>query len=155
MISLDNTDLKILRALQDDGKIRNNELADKVNLSPTPCLKRVKKLEDSGVIKGYHADLDPAKVGLNISSLVLLKMGDNRRAAVDEFSAAVKKIPAITDCHLTTGRWDYVARVFAKDFNDYEIIIKDDLAALPYLVSMETLFLFSNVGSSGGFKFSN
>ena len=142
---LDRTDHKILEILQTDGRITNANLAEKINLSPTACLKRVKKIESSGVIKGYKAVLDPEKLGYHINGLVLLKIGDTTREAVLAFSESLKVIPAITECHMCTGRTDYVARVYAKDFHDYEAILKDNLARLPNIVSMETLFLFSNL----------
>lgn len=150
---LDKTDQKILKILQKEGRITNAELAERINLSPTPCLKRVKKLEQSGIIKGYKAVLDAEKIGYNISGLVLLRIGDTTREAVLAFGNALRKIPAITECHMTAGRTDYVAKVYAKDFHDYEIIVKDNLACLPNIVSMETLFFFSNVVPDDSFKF--
>jgi len=151
---LDRIDCKILEILQKSGRITNADLAERVNLSPTACLKRVKKIESSGVIKGYKAVLDPEKLGYNINGLVLLKIGDTTRKAVLAFSEALKEIPAITECHMSTGRTDYVARIYAKDFHDYEAIVKDDLARLPNIVSMETLFLFSNLSPDDTFKLS-
>lgn len=147
---LDETDRKILEKLQANGRLKNTVLSEAVNLSPTPCLKRVKQLEESGVITGYRANIDPAKVGLNICSLVLIKLVNNRRQTVDEFTQAIKQVPAITECFLATGRVDFVARVYAKDFAHYEEVIKDDLAELPHLDDMETLFLFSNLAPDSG-----
>lgn len=151
---LDRIDRKILDILQSEGRITNADLAERVNLSPTPCLKRVKKLESSGIIKDYKAVLDPEQIGYHIHGLVLLRIGDTKRDAVTAFGEAVKKISAITECHMTTGKTDYVARVYARDFHDYEKIVKDDLAALPNIISMETLFLFSNVVDDDSSKFS-
>jgi len=112
-------DQKILRILQANGRITNADLAEKINLSPTACLKRVKKIESSGIIKGYKAVLDPEKIGYHIHGLVLLKIGDTTREAVLAFSEALREIPAITECDMSTGRTDYVARVYARDFHDY------------------------------------
>lgn len=150
---LDRIDHKILEILQVDGRITNADLAAKINLSATACLKRVKKIESSGLIKGYKAVLDPEKLGYNINGLVLLKIGDTTREAVLAFSEALKEIPSITECHMSTGRTDYVAKIYAKDFHDYEAIVKDNLARLPNIVSMETLFLFSNLAPNDSFKF--
>ena len=141
---MDKTDYRMLEILQKDGRISSADLAREVNLSPTPCLKRLRKLENSGVIKNYKAVLDTAQVGFNISSLVLIKMSDNTRESVNAFTKAVSKIPAITECYMSTGRVDYIARVYAKDFADYEAILRDDIARLPNIRDMETLFLFSN-----------
>lgn len=151
---LDNIDRKILEKLQENGRLKNTELSKAINLSPTPCLKRVKQLEESGTITGYKAIIDPAKVGLNICSLVLIRLVNNRRQTVDEFSQAIQKVPEITECHLATGKVDYVARVYARDFAHYEEIIKDDLAELPHLDDMETVFLFSNLASDSGLNVS-
>jgi len=150
---MDKTDLKILEILQKNGRTSNADLAEQINLSPTPCLKRLRKLEKTGVITGYHAALDPIKAGFNISGLVLIKMSDNTRESVNAFNHAVSKIPSITECYMATGRIDYVARIYAKDFNDYEAIIRDDIARLPNIMSMETLFIFGNCVPDNSIKF--
>jgi len=126
-MDLDKTDKLILEILQSDARITNAELAERISLSPTACLKRVKKIEASGIIKGYKAVLDPEKLGYNIHGLVLLKIGDTSREAVLAF--------------------------YARDFHHYEQLVKDNLACLPHIVSMETLFLFSNLASDDSFKF--
>ncbi len=150
---MDRTDYKMLDILQKRGRISSADLAKEINLSPTPCLKRLRKLENSGIIKGYKADLDASKLGFNISSLVLIKMADNTRESVNAFTEAVRKVPSITECYMSTGRVDYVARVFAKDFADYEAILRDDIARLPNIKDMETLFLFSNCVPDDSLKF--
>ena len=136
---MDKTDYKILEILQKNGRISNTDLSNEVSLSPTPCLKRLRKLENNGIIKGYKAVLDAPKAGFNISSLVLIKMNDNTRESVNAFTAAVNKVSAITECYMTTGRIDYVARVYARDFVEYEAILRDDIARLPNIRDMETL----------------
>ncbi len=153
MEKIDRIDRKILEILQKEGRITNADLAERVNLSPTPCLKRVRKLEAVGIIRGYKADIDPEKVGYNINGIVLMRIGDTGREAVLAFGDAVQEISSVTECHMTTGRTDYIARVYAKDFHDYESIVKDKLARLPHIVSMETLFLFSNVVPDGNLKY--
>lgn len=152
---LDSIDIKILQTLQLNGRLKNVDLSEIVNLSPTPCLNRVRRLEESGVITGYRTTVDPAKVGLSVCSLVLIKLSNNRRHAVDEFSNAVQQVAAVTECFLATGRYDYVAKVYARDFNHYEAIIKDDLAELPHIDSFETLFLFGNLAPDSGIDFGN
>ena len=150
---MDAIDFKMLEILQRNGRISNADLAEQVNLSPTPCLKRLRKLEKSGVITGYKAMLDTTKVGFNISSLILIKMSDNTRESVNEFTEAINKIPSITECYMATGRIDYVARVYAKNFADYEAIIRDDIARIPNIRDMETVFLFSNCVPDESLKF--
>ncbi len=141
---MDKTDHKIIEILQGNGRISNIDLAQQVNLSPTPCLKRLRKLEQTGVISGYRATVDPTKIGVNISSLVLIRMNDHTRESVNTFAKAVKKIPAITECYMATGRVDYIAKIYARDFKHYEEIIRDDIARLPNIMSMETLFIIGD-----------
>ena len=141
---MDKTDHKIIEILQCNGRISNIDLAQQVNLSPTPCLKRLRKLEQTGVISGYRATVDPTKIGVNISSLVLIRMNDHTRESVNTFAKAVKKIPAITECYMATGRVDYIAKIYARDFKHYEEIIRDDIARLPNIMSMETLFIIGD-----------
>ena len=150
---MDKTDYKILEILQKNGRVSNTDLSTEVGLSPTPCLKRLRKLENSGIIKGYKAVLDAPKAGFNISSLVLIKMNDNTRESVNAFTEAVNKVSAITECYMSTGRIDYVARVYARDFVEYEAILRDDIARLPNIRDMETLFLFSNCVPDDSLKF--
>ncbi len=150
---MDTIDFKILEILQTNGRISNIDLAQQVNLSPTPCLKRLRKLEQSGVISGYRATVDPTKLGINISSMVLIRMNDHTRESVNKFAEAVKKIPAITECYMATGRVDYVARIHAKDFKHYEEIIRNDIARLPNIMSMETLFVIGDSITDNVIKF--
>ena len=150
---MDMTDYKILEILQKNGRISNTDLSSEISLSPTPCLKRLRKLEKDGIIKGYKAVLDAPKAGLTISSLVLIKMSDNTRESVNAFTKAVNKISAITECYMSTGRIDYIVRVYARDFVEYEAILRDDIARLPNIREMETLFLLGNCVPDDSIKF--
>ena len=142
---LDQIDRKIIKTLQQNGKITNLEMAAKINLSPTACLNRVKKLEKSGIISGYKAVIEPAKAGYSICAMVLLRISNNTKKAAAEFADALNQTQAITECHMTAGKIDYVAKVYARDFQHYETIVQDELSNLPHIASMETLFLFSNL----------
>ena len=152
---LDRIDEKILRRLQESAKITNVELAKKINLSPTACLARVKKLEAAGIISGYRAVIDPEASGFLISGLVHIRLSNNTRDAAREFSTAINQLGCVTECHMTTGKIDYIARVYAKDFKHYEHIVRDELATLPHIASMETLFLLSDIIEDSSFKFSD
>ena len=152
---LDRIDEKILRLLQENAKITNIDLAKKINLSPTACLARVKKLEASGIISGYKAVIDPEMSGYNISGLVLIRLSNNTRDAGHAFSKAINKLSCVTECHIAAGKIDYIARVYARDFKHYEHIIRDELATLPHIASMETLFLLSDIIKESSFKFSD
>ena len=142
---IDATDRKILNLLQADGRITNLRLAEAVNLSPTPCLRRVARLEEAGIISGYRAVVDPQALGLSVRALVMLKIANNTRKAAEEFAAGVREISAITECVMTAGKLDYVANVYAASLSGYEEIVKDQIGNLPHLAGMETLFILSDV----------
>lgn len=141
---MDRLDVKILKLLQANGRMSNLELATKVGLSPTPCIRRVKRLEEQGIISGYRAEIEPRALGLEVTALVLLRLDSHERKAHDAFVEAAAKLPAITECLMTTGRLDYVIRVLARSLSHYESIIKDDLSHLPHIGEMETLFILSD-----------
>lgn len=149
-MNLDKTDKKILKALQANGRITNLELADTIGLSNTPCAKRVKRLEDSGVISGYQAIVNPDAIGKHVSSFVLMQIGSNTREAANRFAEEIRGIPAVTECHMTTGSLDYIARIHAMSLSDYEAIIKDELGKIKDIVKVETLIILNNIVSNRG-----
>ncbi|MFC3153208.1 Lrp/AsnC family transcriptional regulator [Litoribrevibacter euphylliae] len=119
LMKLDAIDRRILRALQKDGRIQNNDLAKEVGLSPSPCLRRVRILEDSGVIERYVALLNASKVnkGLTVFTRVWLKAQD--LDSVDYFAEEIKQFPQVVECHLMAGDCDFFLRVVAADIDDY------------------------------------
>ncbi len=143
----DKIDVQIVEILQERGKSTNLEMSEQVGLSVTACVNRIKKLEAAGVISGYHAKLDTSKVGLKICALVLIKVASNTTETAQKFQSAINKSKFITECYMTAGDIDYVAKIYARDFEHYEQLIREDLANLPGIVSMQSLFLFSNVVS--------
>ena len=142
-MKLDRIDLKIIDALQRDGKITNLELAEKVGLSPTPCIKRIKKLESTGIISGYKATIDPLAAGFEICALVLVQINNHTRRAGDEFSEAVRKTPSIVESNMISGKLDYLLRIYARNLAHYEEILKDHISELPYIASLESLFVLN------------
>lgn len=145
---LDVIDRKILRALQDDGKISMGELAEKVGLSPSPCARRVRLMEKAGVIKGYAAIVDQKKVGLPISAFASIKLERQREEDLDRFEDTVSRWPEVLDCYLMTGQRDYLMRVVAADLEAYERFIKDKLTRLDNIASIETSFALGQVKRS-------
>jgi len=115
IVPIDQIDRKILRALQADGKITVGELAEKVGLSPSPCARRVRLMESSGVIKGYAAILDQKRVGLPISAFASIKLERQREEDLDRFAEAVARWPEVVDCYLMTGQRDYLMRIVVRD----------------------------------------
>lgn len=145
IVPIDQIDRKILRALQADGKITVGELAEKVGLSPSPCARRVRLMESSGVIKGYAAILDQKKVGLPISAFASIKLERQREEDLDRFAEAVARWPEVVDCYLMTGQRDYLMRIVASDLEAYERFLKDKLTRLDNVASIETSFALGQV----------
>jgi Lrp/AsnC family leucine-responsive transcriptional regulator len=118
-IKLDALDRRILRALQRDGRLQNVELAKEVGLSPSPCLRRVRLLEDAGVIERYVALLDATKVGKGLTVFARVWLKGQDVETVDHFTDAVKLLPEVVECHLMAGDCDFLLRIVAADLDDY------------------------------------
>ena len=119
MIEVDATDRRILRTLQTEGRITNAELADRVNLSPSPCLRRVKRLEEAGVLTGYGARLDRERLGWTVLSFVQINIEKHTRLDADAFGEAVRKVPQVVCCFGLAGATDVLLQVVARDLDDY------------------------------------
>ncbi len=130
-MELDEIDLRILDALQKDGRISNQDLADRVGLSPSPCLRRVRALEEAGVIQKYTALLNPAAVRLSLPVFVEVRLDHQTRASVDRFEAEILKHPQVLECFLMAGDWDYVLRVVARDLDEFREFCMNTLARIP------------------------
>ena len=153
-IALDHIDQKIVAALQGDGRMTAQELANRVGLSPSPCARRVRLLEQSGVIKGYIAVIDQAKVGLPISAFASIKLARQREDDLDRFEQAVSRWPEVVDCYLMTGQRDYLMRIVVRDLEAYERFLKDKLTRLEGVASIETSFALGQVKRSEHLPFS-
>ncbi|WP_349958185.1 Lrp/AsnC family transcriptional regulator [Rhizobium sp. ZPR3] len=116
---LDEIDRRILRALQRDGRIQNVELAKEVGLSPSPCLRRVKLLEDAGIIDRYVAVVNPVKAGLPLSMFARVWLVAQDAETIDRFIAAMKKLPEVMECYIMLGESDALLRVAVSDLDDY------------------------------------
>jgi DNA-binding Lrp family transcriptional regulator len=137
----DSIDKKILSLLEQNARISNAELADKVNLSPTPCLRRLRRLESSGLIKGYGAVLDAKALGLHASALVFVNLEKNTKENAERFEDALKLLPEVMECFLVAGRHDYVLRIVTRDLNDYERFVKEHLAVLDKIADLESIII--------------
>lgn len=126
----DETDRAIIVALQQDARISVADLARTVNLSPSPCLRRLRRLERSGVIRGYRVDLDPALTGRGFTAFVAVRLQRHTRADVQRFQREALEVPDITECHHVTGTIDYLLRVEVPSLAAYEVFHADRLAAL-------------------------
>lgn len=135
---MDEIDNRILRELQKDGRIPNNVLAEKVGLSPSPCLRRVKHLEESGVIERYVAIVNPVTLGLNLSIFVRIWLDSQGEETVEHFCREIKLLPDVVECHLMVGDCDFLLRVVAADLNAYRQFQIKHLARIKGVQSMKT-----------------
>ncbi|MDQ1124913.1 Lrp/AsnC family transcriptional regulator [Microbacterium trichothecenolyticum] len=142
MHDLDSIDLLILRELQHDGRLTNQELADRVGLSPSPCLRRVRHLEQTGVIEGYRAVVSPKAVALPITAFVRLRLASHEGATVDAVEERLRSIPHIVEAHLLAGDWDYLVRIVVPSFDAYERLLREHLRGIPSIASIDTTFAF-------------
>ena len=149
-INLDNTDRLILEALQGDGRLSNVELAARVHLSESACLRRVKALDNSGVIQGYRATVDPASVGLPDNVFVSVGLASQDQSDLDAFEEAVRRVPEVMECYLMTGDFDYLLRVVAAGATDYERIHRQYLTRLPSVARVHSSFALRVVQDSVG-----
>lgn len=145
MAKIDEIDHKILRALTADARQSNLHLADKVGLSPSACLRRVQELERSGVIKGYRAVLDPAKLGLGFLAYVTVGLNSHTKAAQEAFERAMSRAAAVVECHNITGTVEYLLRVETPDLAAYKHFHTEVLGVLPQVNAITS---FVVMGSS-------
>jgi Lrp/AsnC family leucine-responsive transcriptional regulator len=143
--TLDDTDRKILTLLQDDGRISLADLADKVGLSPSPCLRRMRNLEKSGVIARYVAVLDQQAVGLPVSVFISIKLASQKQDALDRFAKTISRWPEVLECYLMTGPRDYWLRVVVPDLAAYERFLKQKLTRVDGVASIESSFALEQV----------
>ncbi len=128
---LDRTDKKILECLQADGRISNVQLARKVNLTPTPCIERVKRLERQGYIRGYTAILDPALVNASLLVFVEIVLSKTSPGAFRKFREEARRLPEIMDCHLVSGNFDYLIKARVSDMKAYRELLGEKILSLP------------------------
>jgi len=143
--TLDAVDRRILDILQQDGRISLAELAGKVGLSPSPCLRRVRLMEKAGVIARYAAVLDQRAVGLPVSVFISVKLEKQKQDALDRFAKAIARWPEVMECYLMTGPRDYWLRVVVPDLAAYERFLKQKLTRLDGVSSIESSFALEQV----------
>ena len=146
MSQLDSIDIRILNVLQANGRLTNVELAERINLSPSPCLRRVKLLEEAGFILGYKAQLNASLLNLGITVFVDLKLSHHNDTASDEFERAIEQLPKVINCYLVSGSADYRLEIRIKDLQDYEFMLRH-LQALPHVKDIQSNFVIRSVKS--------
>lgn len=143
MPALDAIDHKMLRELRNDGRISTVDLAERVGLSPTPCARRLKRLEETGVIQGYTARINPAALGLGICVVVSVRLGKQGPEGAGEFLSEVARHPEITECLLVTGSIDYLLRVWVKDIPALREFISNVLQSIPSVAETSTMVVLN------------
>jgi Lrp/AsnC family leucine-responsive transcriptional regulator len=147
-IRIDAIDLKILHIMQEDGRISNIQLSNQIGLSPAPTLERVKKLENAGLIKSYHAVLDNDLLGLGINAMIQISLARQINNAIQNFKKQVLKIDEITECYQVTGTADYILKVTVKDMPAFEKLIAEKLSRIEEIGQMQTMMILSTIKQS-------
>lgn len=142
---LDRIDREILRRLQDDGRLSNVSLARSINLSPTPCLERVRRLEAEGYILGYVALLDPQKLGVGVISFVQVLLDRTTPDVFERFKEGIGLCPEVLECHMVAGGFDYLLKVRTRDMFEYRNFLGDKLAGLPGISQTHTYVVMEEV----------
>lgn len=147
---LDEIDLQILKTLQKNAKLTTKELADAVHLTPTPVFERQKRLEKKGYIKKYVAILDPEKLGQGLQVYCKVKLKQINHEIADAFVHRIQRIPEVTECYNTSGAYDYLLKVRARDMKQYQEFILNKLGEIENLSSIESTFVMSEVKQTYG-----
>lgn len=149
-VDLDDFDRKIIAVLRQDGRISVTDLAHRIGLSKTPCQVRLRRLIASGVIRGFTALVDPAKLGFDHVAFAEVKLSDTREAALAEFNAAVQRIPEVEECHMIASSFDYLLKVRTPDIRRYRMVLGEKISSLPHVASTSTYVAMETVKDPGG-----
>lgn len=144
-MELDKTDIRILAALQKNGRLTNVELAETVALSPSPCLRRLKQLEDSGVIRQYVALLEPGRIGLGLQAFVRVKLEKRGNVHVDSFTEALHGWPEVTGCFAMTGEMDFLLHVYFQDLEHFSRFVMNELMGHPGVEDVKSSFVLTEI----------
>ena len=135
---LDAIDRQILDELQADGRITNVELATRVGLTAPPCLRRVRMLEEEGVVRGYHAALDPGRLGYAITVFALVSLKSQAESDLRAFEAHVAALDAVRECHMMNGEIDFILKIVARDLTEFQTFLTRELTPAPNVASVRT-----------------
>ncbi len=140
---LDKIDLQILKILQENGRITNLQLSGEIGLSPAPTLERVRKLENAGYIKSYHALVDEELLGLGIKSFIQVQLDFHKNNTIQTFIEELNQIKEVTECHHVTGECDFLLKVYVKDIKSYERLIMDKISKISVIKTFQTMMILS------------
>ncbi|MEH7829953.1 Lrp/AsnC family transcriptional regulator [Gemmobacter denitrificans] len=148
---MDDKDRQIIRALQRNGRATNLDIAEAVNLSPSPCLRRIRLLEESGVIQGYRAVVDPRAYGLPVTVFIRIRLERHSAETVALFESRIKAMEEVMECLLMTGPADYLLRVVVAGLEAYETFIRSRIHPIGGIASIDSSFVYGTVKSTGVF----
>ena len=144
MTDIDAIDDHILRVLTRDGRISNVQLAQRVNLSPSACLRRVQELERSGIIRGYRAMIDPSRIGRGFTAYVMVGLSSHTKAAQEDFERAMSYAPQVVECHNIAGAFEYLLRVESANLDDYKRFHTEVLGTKPHVNAITSYIVMSS-----------
>ncbi len=144
-IKLDNIDRKILELLQANSNITNAQLAQEIGLSAAPTLERVKKLETAGVIRSYHAVVDPASVGLGVCTFVMVTLKGHNKENIAKFLSAINSIPEIVECHHVTGNADFILKIVCSDIPSYQNLMLEKVTNIEVVDNLQSTVILSTL----------
>lgn len=147
-LKLDQIDKHILEILQANAKITNSQLATEIGLSPAPTLERVRKLENGGLIKSYHAEIDVKQMGLSTGVFVLISLSAHKKSQIMSFVDKINKIPEVIECHHITGSGDFLLKILTKDISSYQQLILNTLADIDEIGNMQSMMILSTFKDS-------
>lgn len=150
-LKMDSKDRQILRALQRNGRITNQDLASKVNLSPSPCLRRLRILEKKGVIRGYNADVDAKIYGLPVMVFIRIQLNPHTKEIVSNFESKIRLLEEVLECHLMTGSADYLLRVLVEGLDSYENFIRRNIHPIGGIASIDSSFVYGTIKTTNVF----
>lgn len=142
-MKIDNIDRKILRMLQENSKITNSYLSKQIGLSPAPTLERVRKLEKKGIISGYHAQLNLSKIGLGVSTFVLVSLKEHNKKNINIFLDKINKVKNVIECHHITGTGDFILKVVSENIASYQKLMLDKVSEIEATDSLQSMVILS------------
>lgn len=145
---LDKIDFKILKILQENGRITNIQLSNEIGLSPAPTLERVRKLENHGYLSSYHAIANANALGLGVNTFIQVSLNWHKNDAINNFIDRINNIPEVVECHHITGAADFLLKVMVKDINSYERLILDTLSKIEEIGHLQTMMILSTFKKS-------
>ena len=138
MATLDSIDRRLLAELQDEGRVTNVDLARRVGLTAPPCLRRVRALEEAGVIRGYHADLDASSLGFTITVFAMVSLKSQAEEDLRAFENHIKALPEVRECHMLNGEIDFILKIVSKDLQSFQEFLTSRLTPAPNVASVKT-----------------